>query len=186
MGFLRTIASQSSRRSVVLCASGSLQAQGRAGIVTHKRCGVQKLSELVTLRVRQRTTLTGQNNWYKGIWEIEGDALFGCDCGQAKWSAIDQEHKTLTLRLPEPRLQMARVDHERTRLYDFRCITWNPACLFQGDPDAIKEEAMKHAQEKLGNTANTEEHLSVAKQQAEYKLRDFYTVLGWNLTVGWQ
>src|SRR5262245_25121947 len=55
---------------------------------------------------------------------------------------------TLVLGL-EPRVIMARVDHERTRLYDFRCITWNPACLIWGDPNEIRDEAMKHTQEKL-------------------------------------
>ena len=148
--------------------------------------GVEKLNELVTLRVRIKRNLSGENNWYKGLWEIEGDALFGADCSQALWSSIDPERKSLTVQLPRPRVIMARVDHEHTGLYDFRSISWNPAQLIWGNPDEIRDEAMKQAQMKLEKEAQSAEYLAQATQQAENNLKHFYTVLGWSLMVEWR
>ena len=148
--------------------------------------GVEKLNELVTLRVKIGRNLTGENNWYKGIWEVQGDALFGTDCSLAEFSSIDPERKSLTVSLPKPRVIIARVDHEHTGLYDFRSISWNPAQLIWGNPDEIRDEAMKQAQAKLEKEAQSAEYFAQATQQAEANLKHFYAVLGWALTVEWR
>src|SRR5947209_5172875 len=102
------------------------------------RLSAEKLNEYVSLRTRIGTVVTAENNWYRGIWVIEGDALLGTDCGQAEWSSVDTERRSLLLRLPEPRVILARVNHERTRLHDFRTITWNPVPIFIGNPDDVR------------------------------------------------
>ena len=147
---------------------------------------VAMLDELVSLKVRIKTILGGKNNWYKGIWEVEGDACFGTDCNQAEWLCIGADARSLTLRLPEPRVTVCRVDHEYTRLYDFRPKSWNPARLIWGNPDELRDEAMKHAQAKLIEEAQRHDYLAQAKEQTERNLRGFYLPLGYKLTVEWQ
>ena len=147
---------------------------------------LEKLSELVTLKVRIKTTLIGENDWYTAHWELEGDACFATDCSQANPVLTDSKSKTLTLRLPEPRVFICRVDHANTRLLYIRSRSWNPLQLLFGNPNELRDEAMKHAQQKLEEEAKRSEWVAQAKEQAEINLRRFYQPLGYNVTVEWQ
>lgn len=145
-----------------------------------------KMSELVTLKVNMNTSLEARNNWYEGAWLLVGDALIATDCKQRQIGAVDHARKKFTMALPEPRVISCRVNHEGTRTLFLRSISWNPAQLFSGNKEEIREEAMKQAQWKLERCASSEEYFRQAKTQAEAALGQLYAELGWKLTLEWR
>jgi hypothetical protein len=146
---------------------------------------IAKLKELVTLKVNMIEELEISNNWYEGKWVIVGDATFATDFTKMVPSSENREHRTCTMKLPTPRVFSCRVDHERTKKVSFRCISWNPAQIFCGNPDEIRDIAMKHAQAKLEHCARSEDNIRQARQQAEEALGKLYSDVGWKVKIEW-
>lgn len=149
------------------------------------RLTAEELNELVTMKVMVSHPLIGENNWYKGIWMVEGETLYTVDFSKMEQVNVKADQKSFTLKLPLPRVSFGRVNHERTRLVEFRSISWNPAQLVWGNPDELREAAMKQAQSKLTALANTDENVYRAKRKAESNLTTFCRGIGWDVMVSW-
>src|SRR5438552_624809 len=82
---------------------------------------IQPLSSLVTTRVEVadvvETTLGGYTGGIKVAILVKGDFLLGIDLSKARFEAVDREHRTATLVLPQPSVTSPRVDHSRTRVF---------------------------------------------------------------------
>lgn len=66
------------------------------------KVSLEKLSELVTLRVNTDRVVDGKNDHYKAIYIVGGDALIGTDLKKAKIDT-DPTTKKMTITLQEPR-----------------------------------------------------------------------------------
>jgi hypothetical protein len=147
---------------------------------------LEKLSELVTVKVHVADVLVAENtSWagdIKGAWLIKGDALLSVDMKLAKVLRSDEAAKKLTVQLPQPHVLQARVDHTRTVLYD-----WRKGLLRSQDvADTIWKDAMRHAQELVQQLAGEPDQLDMSRRQAEAALKQFYSYVGWNLDVVWE
>jgi len=146
----------------------------------------QKLSELITLRIYISDVLIGSDEQWIGNVEaaflIKGDALISVDLAQMQ-IAKDADKKTAVLTLPKPRVLSARVDHERSRVWDIK-RGW----LVLGDERAknVYQSGFLHAQRLVEQVAGQDEWIDKARQQTEAILKGFYAALGWTVEVRWK
>ena len=147
---------------------------------------VQKLSELVTLRIYISDVLVGSDEQWNGSVEaaflVKGDALISVDLARMD-VAKDVEKKTAVLTLPKPRILSARVDHERSKMWDIK-RGW----LVIGDERAknVYQSGFLHAQRLVEQVAGQDEWIDKARLQAEALLKGFYSALGWTVEVKWK
>lgn len=150
---------------------------------------LRPLAELVSLQVQVTDILTvhqdGWLNGYQGAWLIAGDALWTTDLQQARLTEITAAsgRPTVRIELPQPRVQWARLDHERTRTYDLRSKSWIP---LRGVPPGVQDEALRRAQQLVDRTARHEQHQREAERQAEDTLARFLAAEGYQCEVVWQ
>jgi hypothetical protein len=145
---------------------------------------IQQLSHLVATRVYVSDVLMGEGNGCRGIWLIFGDALIATDLSKAVIVSKDDTAKRATIRLPQPEILQARVDHSagRTRTWEVKSTTWIP---WAADSDSLRDEVMLHAQRLVAHAAGSRENLDRAKSGTEATIRAFYSELGWNVAVTW-
>jgi uncharacterized protein YecA (UPF0149 family) len=75
----------------------------------------------------------------------------------------------------------ARVDHERTQLYD-----WQKGWLRSQDiASQIWKDAMRHAQRVVEETASSSENEQLCRRQTEAAVKQMYSFIGWNAEVAW-
>ena len=145
---------------------------------------LQGLEELVTVRIQIADVLTASDGRYSGAWLIKGDALVAVDLLQATFeeSLIDLDQRTAVLCLPLPRIIQARLDHERTKTWDVKRVTWVP---YSGNPDRLRDAAMLEAQKLVEHAASQADCINQAKTRAETLVTAIYGKLGWTVTVRW-
>ena len=147
---------------------------------------LEKLSELVTLKVNTERVVDGQNDHYKAIYTVGGDALIGTDLKKARMVA-DSASKKMTITLPEPKLVLARVDMNRTKPYDISARSWiNPGIWFTGDKAKLIDRILKEAQKIIEEECMTEEYVKNSKTQAEFIIKTLYSELGWEVEIIWE
>ncbi len=144
---------------------------------------LEQLSHLVATRVYVADVLIGEGNGCRGVWLVHGDALIGVDLSKATIVTKDDATRKATIRLPQPEILQARVDHERTRTWELKSTTWIP---WTSDSDSLRDEVMKHAQRLVARAAASGENLSQAKRSAETVIQGFYSELGWHVSVAWE
>lgn len=145
---------------------------------------IQKLGELVVLRVNVADVLEDASDEYKGVWIVRGDALVAVDMQSAKLQSADEKTKKLVVLLPQPRVIQPRVDHEKTKTYDVsKKIWWNP---FVGKSDGFRDQAMRKAQRIVDRQSAEDEVMQQAREQAELMLTNMYRFVGWEIDVVWQ
>ena len=143
---------------------------------------LEQLSHLVATRVYIADVLVGEGNGCKGAWLIRGDALIAVDLSKASIVEKDEAAKKATIRLPPPEILQARVDHERTQIWELKSTTWMP---WAADKDSLRDTVMAHAQRLVGHAAGSAENIQAAKIAAETVLRALYSEVGWQLTETW-
>jgi hypothetical protein len=149
---------------------------------------VQKLADLVTLRVHVSDILTvdqpGWLNGYRGAWIVRGDAECVTDLTRARIQEIPgpAEEPVVRIEPPKPSVHAARLDHSQTRTYDLRSKGWMP---FVSVPESIRTEAMQRAQQIVQRTADREEYLLQAQRQTEAVLTTFYAAAGYRTEIVW-
>lgn len=148
---------------------------------------LERLGHLCTLRVHVADVLQlDDQRWYgdiRGAWIIKGDALVAVDMRQAKIQDKDPEARTAVILLPAPELLSPRVDHEKTRTYDFNTgLLRSPQYSRQ-----LRDQAMLEAQQLVTFAAQGEaaDSSSIARRQAEEIIRNFYALVGWQVEVRW-
>lgn len=144
---------------------------------------LESLSELVTTKVYLADAMTAEGMRYEGAWIVRGDALLAVNLKKAR-SQIDMSRpNTLRVRLPQPRVMQARVDHDRTKTWSMRRSSWIPLV---GDPDALRDQAMQKAQHMVEQSAASEEYMATARYQAECAIAAIYESVGWSVVIEWE
>ncbi len=148
---------------------------------------LESLGHLCTLRVHVADVLEARDETFwgeiRGAWLIKGDALIGVDMRAARIEAVDPAARTASIVLPAPELLNPRVDHTRTRQYD-----WQVGALRnEADARRVHADAMRHAQRLIESAARREtaDLTGPARTQAETLVRTFYRATGWDVTVSW-
>lgn len=145
---------------------------------------LERISELVPIRIHVADVLFAQGEGYKGSWLIKGDAVLSCDISRAKIVQIDSAARSATLRLPPLRVTSARVDHERTKTWNVEKTSWLP--WSGGDQNALRDTAMYHAQRLIEEAALSDRNLEPARNQTVILIQQMYEIVGWNVTIEWE
>ena len=147
---------------------------------------ITKLKELVTLKVTIGDVLTGQTDSIFGAkmaLVVSGDALVSVDLSKVVISQ-NNESKSAHIRLAVPRVLMARVNQEKTGIYDVKSNSI--VAIITGDrrTDLLKT-CMESAQKLVERAASNEENIQHAKDQAEMIIKQLYSELGWTINIDW-
>lgn len=146
---------------------------------------VREIAKLAVLRVRVSDVIEGRNAGGRALVLVHGDADLAIDCGAIEVAAVDTERRTLTLRIPEPQVDRARVDHDRTRVYEVvktGLAAWNP---FADPRPMLLESAMQAAQQSVERLARDPSFVAQAKLHAETLLAAYHRQIGWRVSVQW-
>ena len=143
---------------------------------------LDRLSQLVTMRVCVADFLIGEGEGHCGAWLIKGDALIGLDLRQARIVEKDEQTRRASICLPGPAVLQSRVDHQRTRTWEVKKTGWVP---WSGDADKLRDQVMCEAQKLVARAAGAEDNLAQAKAAAETVIRSFYEEVGWQVEVAW-
>ncbi|MGO9112092.1 MAG: DUF4230 domain-containing protein [Thermoguttaceae bacterium] len=143
---------------------------------------LERLSSLVTSRVYVVDVLIGEGEGCHGAWLIRGDSLIAVNLRQAAIVEKDESAKRATIRLPQPEILQARVDHEKTRTWEVRTTTWIP---WNADQDKLRDAVMVQAQRLVAHSAGSKENIEQAKRAAEVIIGALYEEVGWNVKVVW-
>ncbi len=152
---------------------------------------VRELSALTTLRVDVAdafvTELRGRTGGTTAVLVVRGEVVIGVDLAAARFDSLDPQERSAVLLLPQPQVQFARLDHERTKLVGI----W-PGGLWTivpggRDADAAAVNAgYREAQRAVAAAADDPELAGRARRQAQVKLRAFFAALGWDVQVRWE
>jgi hypothetical protein len=145
---------------------------------------LERIGELTTTRVHVTDVLTAEGEGYRGSWLIKGDALLSCDMTKVKIVKVHNDKRIATIRLPQPRVISARVDHDKTKTWSVEKTSWLP--WRWGDQGIVRDTAMFHAQKLVVAAAGSERHLTPAKAQAELLIRQMYEFVEWKVDVEWE
>lgn len=145
---------------------------------------LERLSELVPIRIHVADVLVAEGEGYRGSWLIRGDAVLSCDVSRAKIVYIDPVARSATLRLPPLRVASARVDHERTKTWNVEKISWFP--WSGGNQNALRDTAMYHAQRLVEESALSDRNVEPAKNQTVTLIQQMYEAVGWDVAVEWE
>ena len=143
---------------------------------------IERLSRLVSSRVTVADVLVGEGDGCRGSWLIRGDALLGVDLSRAQILDKDDDARRATVRLPPPEVMQARVDHQRTKTWEVRRMTW---LAWNADQDRLRDEVMRQAQQLVSQAAGSTENLQQARTAAEAIIAAFYSEVGWQVQVTW-
>jgi hypothetical protein len=154
---------------------------------------LEKMGNIVGLRVQIGDVLEVQSEGgagtftgVKGVWIIKGDALLSTDLRDAK-IALDDQDKVIKINLPEPQILSPRVDHEKTKQYDFRS-GWITAITGREQQAQLHQDAMKNAQRAVENAAGLHEYKKLAKENIELMLSTIVSTASpeWKLIFDWR
>lgn len=150
---------------------------------------IQKLSQLVTLKVDVADVLETQVKGYTGgakaVILVKGDLLLSTDLSHAKFEQMDQQHRTATLILPSPQVAQPRLDHNKTRLFALTEYgLWSITPSDKADR-AVLNQAYREAQEIVAGTGEVPDLKEQAKKHTEECLGSFFRAMNWVVTVKW-
>ena len=146
---------------------------------------IEKVGKLAVLKIYVADIISKNDAGFfsgvDGIWIIKGDALLTVDFAQIQFLERDETAKTVTLRLSGPAVESARVDHDRSGVYQL------DTGLFTGDEEASKtgDHAFKMGQESIRMIAINDENLRTARENAELLLKAHLAMVGWDARVVW-
>ncbi len=147
---------------------------------------LEKLNKLVTVKVHVSDVLEGYqaNAWgaVRGAWLVKGDALLAVDMNKAAVVLRDDAAREITLSLPAPHVESARVDHERTRTYDVTVGLLRPMSA----ADRMRDDAMRQAQALVQSVAGSAEYIDFARERSEAALKTHFEAVGWKAIIQWQ
>ena len=144
---------------------------------------LQRLAQLVTMRVAVADVLVGEGEGCRGAWLIRGDALLTIDLAQARITERDEAAQSATLVLPAPVVLHPRVDHTRSRVWAVQRMAWLP---WNAHEDSLRDTVMQQAQELVGQAAGSAENLRHARVAAEAIIETLYAEVGWKITIRWE
>ena len=145
---------------------------------------LERIGELAATRVHVTDVLSAEGEGYRGSWLIKGDALLSLDVSKATIVRVNTATRTATMRLPQPRVVSARVDHDRTKIWSVEKTTWLP--WKWGDQGVLRDAAMYHAQQLIESAAASERNLALARSQTELIIHRMYDLVDWKIDVDWE
>jgi len=143
---------------------------------------IQAMSDLATLRVQIADSLKGENEHWEVHWMLHGEAVLGVDLSRATYVPVDKDNRQATLSLPEAHVVSSKVDHHRSAELNAKQKTWLPSPGLQ----SLRDEAWKHADEKVAWLARDEGYLEATKLQAERVLDRIFRDVGWSVSYEWR
>ena len=144
---------------------------------------IQRLGELVVLRVSVADVLKDSGYEYKGVWIIRGDAQVAVDLREVKVKSRNEKTKKLVVVLPQPRVIQPRVDHDKSEEYKVDRATWK---IWKGDQSKLSSQAWQKAQGIVETACSSEENMDQARDQTELMLTNMYRMVGWDVDVVWR
>ena len=144
---------------------------------------IQKLGELVVLRVSVADVLEDAAYEYKGIWIVRGDAQVAVDLRLAQLQSADEKTKKLVVVLPPPKVIQPRVDLEKSKIFEVVKTTLIP---FVGDRDKLTNQGWSKAQRMVESACTDEGFIDQARGQTELVLTNMYRLVGWDVDIVWQ
>ena len=147
--------------------------------VTH----IESLGQLVATKVYVSDVLTAEGEGYRGSWLIKGDGLISIDLTRAHVFQIDPKIRRAWIMLPQPKVLSARVDHERSKTWSVEKTSWLP---WRGDGDALRDQAMFHAQKLVEHAASSKDNMDHARGSAEKVLESVYRMVEWQVVIEWE
>ncbi len=144
---------------------------------------IEKLNELVEMRVYVADVITAEGEGVKGAWLIKGEGLIGIELGKARILERDEVKKRISIQLPQPRVIQARVNHERTKTWEVKKTTWIP---WKGDQDALRDHVMLEAQKLVEVATASEENMQYARFRANQLIGAYCQALGWESEIHWE
>lgn len=145
---------------------------------------LEEMGELVVTKVHVADVLEAEGLGHRGLWLVRGEALIAVNMAEAELTDKDDAKQSATIRLPAPSVISARVDHEKTKTYDFESTTWLP--WRKGDQGALRDNAMLHAQRLVEHSAQQNVGFDYARQTCELLLHNIYQQVSWDVQVEWQ
>ncbi|MFK7972421.1 MAG: DUF4230 domain-containing protein [Bacteroidia bacterium] len=119
-------------------------------IVVEKISALGKM-ELVQYNFQDIVTHEVLKDWWpfdpKVVLLVEGEAIGCVDFGKMDSTMVTRTRDTLFLRLPQPEICVAKIDHSKSRVYDTRYTAFEKAELvdeaYQKAEEAIFEAALR-------------------------------------------
>jgi hypothetical protein len=145
---------------------------------------ISLLSELATTKVHIITQLIGENRHYRAEYKVAGDVILGIDLSKVAYVHVNLDKRHAVLRLPQPHLIMAKVDHLASREVSIDAKVWVPLSSKQ----AFHDEAWWEADRKITRLAKEEPgYTERAKVQAERVLETLlFKGLGWAVSFEYE
>ncbi len=150
---------------------------------------MSELSQLLTLRIDVADVLVSRVDGITGGVQlamlVKGDVALGIDLSQARFDQVDNAHCTAVLILPPPEASCARVDHDRSRLFELTSDgLW---AITPGTRDylAVVDKGMAEAQDLVASAARNNDANERARRHAEVLLGTFFHSIGWIVNIHW-
>ncbi len=151
---------------------------------------ITDLAELVVLRVPvpkvHVTKLGGYVGSVSCVVLVHGELELGTDMKLAEFTEVDTEARAATLKLSEPKVRRARLDHEHTSVYRIdRGGIWK--ALPSAEPARrIVNQAMIEAQACVEAAGKDSQYVDRARRHTEHVLGQFLRSLGWEVRLVWR
>lgn len=143
---------------------------------------LEKMGELVSLRVSVADVMKVSDGGYSGAWVVKGECLISVDLRGSKIISKNESSRKCVIALPNPKVLMARIDHQKTSNFSIVSISWWP---WNGDRDQLHEIAMKEAENLITFAASTAEYRDQARDQASHLIKNFYSLMDWEVEIEW-
>jgi hypothetical protein len=144
--------------------------------------GIRELDQLATVRWTESVPVTKESggdllerlfSGEKVLVIATGNVEAGVDLGDIRKDDVSVRGDTITIDLPEAKIQSATLDEEKTQLYDRDLSPLN----LRPDDDLV-EEARLRAVDKITASARENGILDTAEGNAEDSIRTLVTTLG--------
>lgn len=151
---------------------------------------LQPLASLVTTEVHVTDALTtsivGKTGELRTAVIVHGDALISVDLTLARIEQLDEQNRTAVIILPPPHVVHARVDHDRTRIFDIEATgLWSIVPSDNGRAELL-DQAMREAQAVIHRAAGEPNVISRSRSRAEQLICAFMKKsLSWSVDVRW-
>lgn len=144
--------------------------------------GVQRLDRLATVRWTESVVVTKESDGSslerfltgeKIVLVAAGEVEAGVDLASLRPDDVEVNGEKVSIRLPAPEILSARLNQERTAVYDR-----DQGLLRLRPDDAMVGEARRDAEEEITATARENGILDYARDNAEESIRAFVESLG--------
>lgn len=167
---------------------------------------IEKMGHLVSVKVnyadvieftQQRTQEIPWTQWEldlggtKVLLIARGDCTIATNLGAAKYQNINNENRTFTLLLPEPKPLQIRVNHESREkggsyFYAITSEGLEPLIPDSSNRSLAISNSLAFAQKQIERSCNRPQIIAMARKNAEEVLSATFQATGWQPTYVWK